>query len=373
VADAAPVPDPPHRATVSNAVLIGALILLVAVLYPLWQPLLFAAILASVLFPVQRWLRARLWNQRYLASSLVTVGVVVLILTPLTFIGIIAVQQAMEAGPWIRTAYKGDVNSLLRPLPDHIESMVKGVFEKFPQLRASGSAAGKWAATQLQNVITAASTFAFDLVMMLIALFFLLSDGNNLVDWARRVSPMGPSRTGELLKEFRLVARSVIGANFVTGLLQATVATIGYALAKVPQPLFFGLLTLLTSFIPSVGTSIVSLPLAGLLLLLGHPGAALFLALWSVLLVATVDNLARPWLIKGDLNVHGALIFFSIIGGISVFGLAGIVVGPMALTWFLTMVRFYRRDVKEELAVASSRPASPEASASDKRVPGRSH
>jgi predicted PurR-regulated permease PerM len=90
----------------------------------------------------------------------------------------------------------------------------------------------------------------------------------------------------------------------------------------------------------------VSLPLAALLLLMGHPWAALFLALWAVLLVSTVDNFVRPWLIKGDLDVHGALIFFSIIGGISVFGLVGVVVGPMALALTLTMLRFYRRDVR---------------------------
>jgi predicted PurR-regulated permease PerM len=194
------------------------------------------------------------------------------------------------------------------------------------------------------------SAFAFDLTMMLIALLFLLADGSGLVDWLKRVSPLGTPRTQELLKDFRGVARSVIGANFLTGLLQAGVATVGYAIARVPQPLFFGLLTLLTSFIPSVGTALVSLPVVGLLLLMGHPWRALFLAIWAVVFVGTVDNLMRPILIRGDLNVHGALIFFSIIGGISVFGLAGVVVGPMALTLTLTMVRFYRRDVRRRMA-----------------------
>jgi predicted PurR-regulated permease PerM len=370
-----PPETPPHRALVSNIFLVIALVLLAAVAYPLWQPLLFAAILGSVLWPVQKWLRGRLWHRRYLASTLLTVGVVVLILTPLTIIGIIAVQQAIEAAGWVKGAYKDDVNSLLRPLPDHIERGVKGILDRFPQVKAlnSQAEAGKWVATQLQNVLTTVSSFAFDLAMMLIALFFVLADGNHLADWIKKVSPMGPSRTNELLKEFRVVARSVIGANFLTGLLQAVVATGGYLIAQVPQPLFFGLITLLTSFIPSVGTSIVSLPLAGLLFLMGHPWAALFLTLWSVLFVATVDNLVRPMLIKGDLDVHGALIFFSIIGGIGIFGMAGIVVGPMALTWFLTMIRFYRRDVREELAVAAGNggPLEPPPPRSDKRIPGR--
>jgi len=353
-----PVPDPPHRTVVSHLGLVASLVLLAAVLLPLWQALLFAAILGSVLWPLQKRLQVRLWNRRYLAAMILTVGVVVLILTPLTIIGIIAVRQAIETTGWIRGAFaRGGVHELLRPLPDNIEHWLSGVFDKVPsqiKVLPQPAEAGRWFADQLQNVVSTVSAFAFDLAMMLIALFFLLADGPGLVDWLKRVSPLGPPRTQELLKEFRTVSRSVIGANFVTGLLQAAVATVGYTIANVPQPLFFGLLTLLTSFIPSVGTSMVSLPLAALLLLMGHPWAALFLAVWALVLVGTVDNLVRPLLIKGDLDVHGALVFFSIIGGISVFGLVGVVVGPMALTLTLTMIRFYRRDVRRRSALSST-------------------
>jgi predicted PurR-regulated permease PerM len=358
-----PVTDPPHRTVASNLGLVAALVLLGAVLWPLWQPLLFAAILGSVLWPLQKRLQARLWNRRYLSATLLTVGVVLLILTPLTIIGIIAVRQAIETTGWIRGALdRGGIHELLRPLPDNIERWLSGVFDRVPKqikVLPQPAEAGRWAALQLQTVVSTVSAFAFDLIMMLIALLFLLADGTGLVDWLKRVSPLGPPRTQELLKEFRAVSRSVIGANFVTGLLQAGVATVGYAIARVPQPLFFGLLTLLTSFIPSVGTAMVSLPLVGLLVLMGHPWTALFLGLWAMLLVGMVDNLARPLLIKGDLDVHGALIFFSIIGGISVFGLAGVVVGPMALTLTLTMFRFYRRDVRRTMAASSGNTPAP--------------
>jgi predicted PurR-regulated permease PerM len=371
---APPRPEmPPHRTTVSNWVLLGSLVLFGAVLAPLWQPLLFAAILATVLSPMQRRLQPRLWNKRYLAAALNTVAVVVLILTPLTVIGIIAVRQAIETTGWIRSALnRGGVHELIRPLPDNIERFLRPIVDRLPKrlqsIPGSPAEAAGWAATQLQGVITTVSAFAFDLAMMLIAMFFLLADGNRLVDWIKRTSPLGGPRTQELLAEFKLVSRSVIGANFITGILQAFVATLGYWLSHVPQPVFFGLLTLLTSFIPSVGTSIVSLPLAALLALLGHPWAALFLTLWSVLFVGTVDNLVRPLLIKGDLNVHGALIFFSIIGGISLVGVVGLVVGPLAMTLFLTMLRFYRRDVRHTLA-AQATGNTPQPQTLNHRVP----
>src|SRR5688572_11257220 len=128
-----PVPDPPHRTLMSHLGLVAALVLLGAVLLPLWQALLFAAILGSVLWPLQKRLQVRLWHRRYLAAMVLTVGVVLLILTPLTIIGIIAVRQAIETTGWIRGAFaRGGVPELLRPLPDNIEQWLAGVFDKVP-------------------------------------------------------------------------------------------------------------------------------------------------------------------------------------------------------------------------------------------------
>jgi predicted PurR-regulated permease PerM len=152
----------------------------------------------------------------------------------------------------------------------------------------------------------------------------------------------------------------VIGSNVLTGLAQAAVATVGYLVAGAPQPLFFGLLTLLASFIPTVGTALISLPLAGLLFLLGKPWAGLFLVLWSVLIVALVDNVMRPWLIRSEVQIHGAVIFFSLIGGILVFGLPGLALGPLALSFFTTMMRFHSRDLRHAAHLAAARTPEPE-------------
>jgi predicted PurR-regulated permease PerM len=171
-------------------------------------------------------------------------------------------------------------------------------------------------------------------------------DGGRLVSWFMGVSPLGPARSKELLAECRTVARSVIGSNLLTGLAQAVVATTGYFIVQAPKPLFFGLATLMASFIPSVGTAIVSVPLALLLYLSDRPWAALFLALWGLVLVSLIDNLMRPWLIKGDVHIHGAIIFFSLVGGMLCFGFVGLVVGPLALALFLSLVRFHTRDAR---------------------------
>jgi predicted PurR-regulated permease PerM len=340
--------DQTGRSSNTSVVLIGALILLAAVFYPIWQPLLLGLVAAATVARLHDKLAVRFKNRRMLSATIFTFAATLLILAPLTAFVTEAIAQALDAIGWIRgTLEKGGLRSLLRPLPDTIENALRPLMpQAVANLPAGSAAAGKWAATQMQSVLTALSNFTFDLAMMMIAFFFLLVDGARLVRWLVAVSPLGPGRTRELLDECRAVARSVIGSNLLTGVAQAAVATVGYFIVQAPKPLFFSLATLLASFIPSVGTAIVSVPLAALLYLSGRPWAALFLAVWGLVLVSLIDNLLRPWLIKGDVQIHGAIIFFSLIGGMLLFGFVGLIVGPLAVALFLSLVRFHTRDTR---------------------------
>lgn len=347
------LPTSPHdpllaRRTMSTTIALVLSLLLVGwVFTPLWRPLLLGTTFAAIAGRLQERLVRRMWGRRHLSALVVTLATLVLILAPLALVGVEAIRQALDAPAWVREALKTqDYQSMLGRLPDKIERLLRPLLPAAIQITGGAPLAGRWAAGQMQSAVSTLSEFAFDLVMMMIAYYFVLVDGRKLVGWLTSVSPLGRGRTEELVAEFRLVARTTVGSSFVTGIAQSAVATTGYLIAGVRQPLFFGLLTLLTSFIPSVGTSIVTLPLAGLLALTGHPWSALFLALWGLIVVGTVDNLLRPWLIKGDVQLHGALVFFSLIGGIVLFGFAGLVVGPVALTFFLAMLRFHARDLR---------------------------
>jgi predicted PurR-regulated permease PerM len=212
------------------------------------------------------------------------------------------------------------------------------------------AAARGWALGALGDALAVSARFGIRLVLMLIALFFLLRDGHAFVDWLVGATPLAPERVREMVSEFRAVARSVLGANLVTGAAQAVVATAGFLIARAPSPIFFGLLTLFSSLIPSVGTALVTFPVAGLMLLLGHPFGALFLAIWAALAVGLVDNLLRPMLIHGRVRLHGALVFFSLIGAMSAFGAEGLFLGPLALSFFVAVVRTRRREREQARA-----------------------
>lgn len=352
MADLKPSGSDPKAGRVAIGVLLAVSFLLVAAVhFELWRPLLVAAVLSGTLASWHDRLAARLGQRRSLSATILTLGTVVLILIPFTALAVFAVKEAIEVSGTIRDVLKqanGDgLSGLLRILPDSFERSAQKVIGYLPDsvknLDTKMSAGGRWALSVVSASAAAASHFTFALVMMLIAFFFLLRDGHQLVEWIESASPLPARRTTEILSEFRKTSRSVLGSTLITGSVQAAVATGGYFLAKAPSPIFFGLVTLFASFIPSVGTSIVALPLAGLLYLMGHPWAALFLAIWGLLVVGLVDNVLRPILIKGGSHLHGAAVFFSLIGGIAAFGAIGLILGPLALTFFVTVVRIARR------------------------------
>lgn len=181
--------------------------------------------------------------------------------------------------------------------------------------------------------------------MMLIALFFLLVGGDALLSWVDSVSPLRRGQTRELLVEFKKVSSAVIVSTLITAGVQAAAALTGYLIAGMPHPIFFGVVTFFVGMIPAIGAASVCLFAALVLLVTGHPYMALFLAIWGVAIVGLVDNVVKPYLIKGDVEMEGVVVFFSLIGGIAAFGMAGLLIGPLAVALFLALLRIYKRDV----------------------------
>jgi predicted PurR-regulated permease PerM len=185
--------------------------------------------------------------------------------------------------------------------------------------------------------VSATAQGIVEAVFLVIAFYFFLLDGRRLVGWLADISP-APDDTRALAAKLRSTSRSVLASLFLTALVQGAAATAGYLIAGVPNPIFFGLLTFLAAFIPSVGTTIVALPLAGLVLALGHPWSALFLASWALLVVGLIDNVVKPLLIKEGVRLDGAVLFFALIGGLALFGAVGLLVGPLAVASFVAVV-----------------------------------
>ena len=332
------------------ALLIASLALVAYVAWPLATALLLAAVLAVVLAPLQRRLTRWLRGRRAVAAGILVVAVLFLLVGPLLGLTAFLVKEAADGARFVMEMVRSEgVAGLLERLPAPLDGYAQLALEGLGDLGAFVqkhiSAQGARAAGAVAAALVATGSLVFNLVMMLIALFFLLVSGRELGAWLDGVSPLRTGQTRELLDEFKKVSYAVIVATVATAAVQALVAFVGYLIARVPHPVFFGTLTFFIALIPAIGAAGVCLFAALILLATGHPYMAIFLAAWGVVVVGLIDNVVKPYLIQGELEMGGAVVFFALIGGIGAFGMVGLVVGPLAVASFLTLLRMYRRDL----------------------------
>ena len=346
-----PAPSASAHLRTFLVLLAASLVLLAAVFFPLWKPLLLALVLAGALGGWEERLARRLGRRPRAAAGLLLVGVVVVVLIPVAAIVTFAVKEAVAGVQAISAAVEREgIKGLIALVPDALRPWVQRVIAEEPawarELVTKLPSQGLAVINALAGLLSATGTIAFETVMMLIALYFLLVDGPRFSAWLRAHSPLGPEGTGTLFEALRSSASWVLFSAGLTAAAQAVVALAGYLLARVPHPLFFASLTFFAAFIPSIGTTLISLPLAGFLLLSGHWVAGSFLAAWSLLVTGTIDNVLKPWVARGGSHLHGGLIFFSMIGGILIFGPLGLILGPVSLSAFRALVELGWREVE---------------------------
>ena len=324
-------------------ILVG-LALLASILLPFWSALVFAAVLAGIFSGLQRRLSDRLGGRRALAAGLLTLLVLLTVLLPLAGLTTLLARQVIGVFQGLRAIFQeGGLPGLLERVPgplrrlaDWAVEMSGGADGAADWLQLVQSQSGK-AATAVTRVLTTTSQAVLEAVLLLIAFYFLLLDGQRLVRWMERVLPLAPGRFRSFLDEFRQVSRAVVVSSVGTAGVQSAAALVGLLIAGIPNALLWALLTFFMAFIPAVGAASVSVVIAAVLFFQGQTGWALFLAIWGVVVVGLSDNVVKPLLIKGGVEMHGAVIFFALLGGLAAFGPVGLVVGPLVVAFILAL------------------------------------
>ncbi len=342
------VPSSTARAfLVLLAVLAVALLLLIA--WPFATPLFVAAVLAGALAPWMEWLSRLLRGRRVVAAGLLTGGVLVAVVGPLSALGAAIVPQMIGGFQWLRAALRShDVNDLIRRAPESVRPMAEQLQGALPgaidRLQALVTTEGGRAAAVVGNVLSATGSFLFRSVLMLIALYFMLLDGPALVRWLNESIPLKRGQVSEFLRDFRRVTVTVLVSTVLTAGVQSALALAGYLVTGVPNALFLSLVTFLLALVPVVGATVVVLAVAAVQIATGHVGGGTVLAVYAVAVVAMVDNVVKPLFIRGGVPIHGAVIFFALFGGLAAFGPVGFLVGPLAVSFLVAVIRMYRRD-----------------------------
>ncbi|MDW3189098.1 AI-2E family transporter, partial [Vibrio sp. Vb0932] len=198
------------------------------------------------------------------------------------------------------------------------------------------------------KILGDATNFLMDFFLMLFVLFFLLRDHDKIISAIRHILPLSRSQEDRILTEIEQVSKSAVMGSFLTAIAQGLAGGIGMWLAGFPG-LFWGTMMGFASFIPVVGTALIWIPAAAYLFLTGDMTWAIFLTAWSVVIVGSIDNLLRPLLMQGSAGMNTLMIFFSLLGGLHLFGLIGLIYGPLIFAVTMVLFNIYEEEFKDFL------------------------
>ncbi len=318
--------------------------------YPLYRWLLVhmtAAMrkppLRPTAFPLYRWLLVHMGRQLAAAITLLLLlaGVGIPVAMFLTLVATEAVQISQGAQAWFQEAGRMDqIHSMLQKIPFTNSFLPEG--DKI--VEQLGEAAGR-TGPFLMGALAAATrgtvSFFLQAFVLLYALFYFLVDGPALLRRALHYIPLDPRQKDELLERFVSVTRATLKGSLLIGLIQGGVAGLGFWVAGVPGPAFWGTVMVVLSILPAIGAAIIWIPAVIYLFLVGEAASAVGLLVWCAVVVSSIDNLLRPRLIGRDARMSDLLILISTLGGIVLFGAVGFVVGPIVAALFVTVWHIY--------------------------------
>lgn len=333
----------------------AAAVLAFAVLRPNWVPLFLGASLAVTLAPCCRWLRGRLHGRETMAAAITTFAMFLVVLTPLASLVAYGANEVAQGIDWLKETMQLDnVRELIGGrVPAPVRGLLERALKNFSvgpeDLTEYGKRGVEIAQQATPKVAGASLAMLGNTLLLLLSTFFFLADGPKLVGTMLRISPLNERHTRELMDEFQSVASaSLIGMAF-TGVGQSLALTAGFAFAGVPHLFFFAVATLVSAFVPLVGTLLVWLPVAAGLALTGSGGLGAAVAAYSLVATNVVDGGLKPLVLRGRMAMHGGLLFLGILGGLSLFGPAGVVAGPLCIAFFTTFLTIYQRDYLHQL------------------------
>ena len=322
---------------------VGISLLFLGVIHNFLMSLLLAAILSALAQPVYRRIRRAVGNRDILASALTLAFLTLLVVFPLVLLLGTVAGQAIHVServiPWFQEQLR-DPTHLKLELPDWVPYRDRIDFSDpmfAEKLGDIASKAGGFMLRSLSNVTQGTANFALGLFVMIYAMFFFLKDGKKFGDRVLFLLPLPPETKDRLIQKGMSVTRATVKGTLVIGMIQGTLAGIAYAIAGVPGAILWGTLTAIASVVPVIGTTLVWAPVVIYLALNGQGSAAVGVALWCMLVVGTIDNLLRPRLVGSDTQMPDLLILLSTLGGLSLFGAVGLLIGPIIAALCVTM------------------------------------
>lgn len=316
--------------------------------------ILLAGIFSAMFQPFYRRFLKWFKGRRNLSSAMTLVTICLIVILPLFLLFGIVTAQAIkisdEVEPWVAHQIEepSGFTDFFRALPfyDYFAQYKDLILQKAGEM--VGSISG-FLIENLAQVTRSTITFIFLFFVFLYTMFFFLKDGKLLLDRILFYLPLASHDEERLLERFTSVSRATIKGTLVIGVIQGGLAGVAFWAVGIDGSVFWGVVMSFLSVIPAVGSAVVWIPAVIILAALGQFLKAVLLMIFCGLLVGSVDNFLRPIMVGRDTRMHELLIFFGTLGGISLFGIIGFIIGPIVAALFVTIWEIYGETFKEYL------------------------
>ena len=323
--------------------LAGVSILFIWVAWPFVGPVMWATLAAIMFQPLYRWSLRTLRGRRNLAATLSLLIIFVAVLLPALWIGSLVVNEAIgivnslqdnpiDLAAWYDTAYAMLPETLRHLADDNGWTNASAMQDRLQGLL--GESAGM-VAQQAVSIGSGALSFVLSFGIGLYVLYFLLRDGKRIGETILHSAPLDRAIADRLADRFLGIVRAVIKGSGVVGVVQGTLGGIMLALAGVPSALLLGVLMAILALIPAVGTALVWVPAGIWLIIAGETWTGIAVLAAGFIIISSIDNVLRPILVGRDTGIPDWIILITTLGGISLAGFSGIVLGPLVAGLFL--------------------------------------
>lgn len=337
----------------------GALLVLGYLVYeifaPFLEPLAWSAVLAIFFYPLHELLLRKMSpNKAALVST--TVVTLVLIVPSIILLGY-AARQAIDAMTKIHQGLavqgQGPNQGLLMELAERIRSRLPEAWQHSDisgQIGQWAERAGAYLASKVGAAVRNLTTFLLDLFIAILGLFYMFRDRQTIVRRVKTLLPFEEAIQSNMLLESKELVFASVAVGLIIAGIQGGLGGISFLIARVPNALFWGVLMAFTSFIPVVGSALVWVPVLVWLGLNGHWGRALIVLAINGGLTAMADNIVRPLLLRNRTRLNEFVLLISVLGGLELFGLVGLVLGPTLVAAAMSIFQVYT--VHRETTVA---------------------
>jgi len=317
-------------------------------------PLILAVTFSTLLYPLYK-LFLRLLKNRTLSSILFCFLIIICILVPLYFIGNLVIIQGIE--------FYNTLEKFINTTIENGDSGLIGDFKKSnffrilrlneinweSMIRENIKSIGKIITTVINKTSTGVLGMVANIFFTFYAMFYFFRDGDKIISKLRHLSPLRDEYEEKLISRFGSISRATVKGTVIIGIIQGIAGTLTFVIFGIKGWILWGVVMIILSIIPLVGSYLVMVPVAVYKIATGHIWQGIIIIFAAIVLNYAIDYLLRPILVGHESKMHDLLIFFSTLGGIIIFGVMGFIIGPMIAMIFITLLDIYSLEFKELL------------------------